>query len=375
MHPLTRQRLPHLLTIGLSAGLVVACAGGGGGDTAGTGGQSAEAAVAEYVALAESLEANRTEVLGEDAQGLFAVGNRLFWTGSSYDPILHSVQGGIEIDYTFSIGSGDLANERASEEAVATALSAGGDVVYHLYDVRRANDELDTFTLPRPSNASWWAYAVDGTDVLYARDAADTVLWRKSAGVEAVRVVGLESDCDLPVGEFWDFTMVDGVALVVESGRVWRVDLAGGCDATWIENETEVQSFSHDDTGILYSSATGPYYWNVATHRTRDIAAEIAASPYMLNETFASAHHYAEGTVALWTHYAIYRGSSGIFAFDLDSGGVTPILLDNPYTGGIFVTYRDPTVLEDGTLFVQSLESTSGAVGVDGPIYEVDWSR
>lgn len=370
------HRLPLLLLGSVSLGLTLACAGVGSGDTGKDGPQSSEDAVAEYVAVAQALEENRTEVLDESAQNLGAVGNRLFWTGSSYDPILHSYEhtSGVEVDYEFSIGSGDLANDRASTEAIATAIPGGGNVVYHVYDIARANDALDTFALPMPTNAQWWAYAVVGTDVYYAVDDDETVLWRKGAGVEAERVVSLQSDCDLPVGEFWDFTMDGAVALVVESGRVWRVDLSGGCTAIWLENETEVQSFSYDDDGVLYSSATGPFYWDVATGETTDIAAMITRADYHLNDTFATAHLYNEGTVALWTHYAIYHGNSGIFALDLRSGAVSPILLDNPYTGDTYVTYRDPTVLDDGTLFVQSLESTDGATGADGPIYAVDWT-
>ncbi len=230
------------------------------------------------------------------------------------------------------------------------------------------------FELPKPSYAQWWAYAVDGTDAYYVVTDSDSVLWKKVAGQDAVRVVGLEADCDLPVAEFWDFTVDGDIALVLESGRLWRVDLTGGCEATWVGNETEVQSFSWDDEGILYSWATGPFYWDVATGATTDVGAQISASAYQLNETFASAHLYNDGTVAMWTHYAIYHASSGIFWLDLDSGDVGPVILDNPYSTETFVTYRYPTVLDDGATYVQSLESTSGAVGADGPIYEVTWS-
>jgi hypothetical protein len=363
----------------VTVAFLLACSSGdGGSDTADlTGNEIAEQAVAEYTDLARELEANRTEVLGEDANGIAAVGNRLFWTGSTFDPILHSFDepSGEQVEYGFSIGSGDDANWRASAEAIATAIPQGGDVVYHLYAVDKVRDELDTFELPMPSYAKWWAYAVDGTTLYYVVTTGGAVLWRKPAGQPAEELFALERDCGVEVGEFWDFTVSGDVAMVVESGRVWKVDLTGDCDATWVGNETEVQAFSWDEEGVLYASATGPFWYDFASGETRDVAAEIAASGWLLNDTFAAAHLYASGAPAMFEHYAVYDSQHGIFAFDLDSGEVAPVLLDNPYDAPPYVTYLNPTMLANGTLYVQSLESDNGAVGADGPIYEVGWEH
>ncbi len=53
---------------------------------------------------------------------------------------------------------------------------------------------------------------------------------------------------------------------------------------------------------------------------------------------------------------------------------VSPVLLE-PAMGRVStvrVTYGAPLVLGNGTLLVTGLESASGAVGVEGPVYRVD---
>ena len=40
--------------------------------------------------------------------------------------------------------------------------------------------------------------------------------------------------------------------------------------------------------------------------------------------------------------------------------------------GEVRIDYRYPVALDSGKLYVTGLESTSGAVGAEGPIYQVD---
>ena len=67
-----------------------------------------------------------------------------------------------------------------------------------------------------------------------------------------------------------------------------------------------------------------------------------------------------------------YRSNSGIYAYDVASKAVTPVLLDDlGYDGsGVLVNYTG-LVSGDGSLFTIGLTSMSGPTGSDGPIYRV----
>lgn len=67
----------------------------------------------------------------------------------------------------------------------------------------------------------------------------------------------------------------------------------------------------------------------------------------------------------------MYDASAGIYLYDLGTGEFTPIVLEEP-DAQVRVTWRDPVLLEDGTMYVTGLESTSGSVGADGPVWKVE---
>jgi hypothetical protein len=56
--------------------------------------------------------------------------------------------------------------------------------------------------------------------------------------------------------------------------------------------------------------------------------------------------------------------------YDLATHTTRPVLLDARDNS---IVYRHPVLLENGKLFVQGLESTSGATGAEGGWYEVDY--
>jgi hypothetical protein len=330
--------------------------------------------MAAYDRVADDLEARRVLAFGESADEINAVGNRLFWLEfPGFDPVLHAwTASGGEVKYAFAVGTGDAWGYRASEDIVVTTVAKGDGVEYQAWATTAADAWLGSFTLPKPSGAKWFAYAAAGTDVWWVRDEVPgaTEVWRKPAGVDALKVLTLESDCGIEVGEFWDFTVDGDRLLLLEGGRLWSVDVPTR-KATWLKNQTEVQSFAYDEAGVLYTAATGPFWYEHLSGNVTDVKAAIAASDYRLTPTHASSHLFYEGTVALHGDQAVYVGNSGIFRYGLRGGDVAPILLERFSDAGS-VRYRYPTVMADGTLFVQALVSGSGSVGADGPIYRVD---
>src|SRR6185369_8834390 len=146
------------------------------------------------------------------------------------------------INYTFSIGKGDLYNYRASEALVVTADPASDPVVYHAYDPNATNKEIGSMTMKKPPGAQWSAYAVSGNTVYIVDTAVAgmTTLEKWVPGVDPSPVVltTLES-AGAQVGEFWDFGVNGNAMVFVESGRIWKMDIAAN-KATWLMNQVQV---------------------------------------------------------------------------------------------------------------------------------------
>lgn len=354
-------------------------AGGGSGAQAGAGSSLAD----EDAALGKldaSLNARRSEVLKKSAMELEAIGNSIFYrTYPGIDPVFHRREAdGTTIDYGFSIGSGDFANDRVSDELVVTALRKGDQIEYRVYDAHAKNSEKGVAKLPAPTDEQrWWAYAVSGTTVYMITTPTEKTgpghtIWTYQPGGEPKKLFDLE-DGGMDVGIFYDFG-VDGDTLVmIESGRLWRVDLKTK-KAQYLKNQTEISgavNFAKD--GVAFEDAKGLKFFDYATSELRDLSAEIKASPYRITPSRTSAHTFYDATTSndftRYQSWIVYTGSAGIFAYDLAQQRVAPVLLD-VNEEGLRISYRYPVVTDDGTAYLVGLTSASGSVGADGPVYK-----
>lgn len=326
--------------------------------------------IQHYEELAEELEEDREQFLGEAADELRAIGNRVFWLQfPQFAPDLYSWAPG-EAEprrYDFSIG-GDAYNYSASEQLVVTAEAQGQELVYRAYAVAESNALLGELTIDGPSDEQrWWAYAADGANVYIAVTGENTKILQWRPGSEAQELLVLE-DLGVEVGELWDIFAYRGRLLVIESGRLWLVD-PGNQTASFMQNQQEVRSVSINKNGVAYPADGGPRYLSFAGGPPIDVGQRIEDSGYELNQTFSSAHRYLSHPV-LFEEEILYVSQSGIFSLDIPTGEVQPLLLE-PRDPDLRLVYRDPQVLEDGTVFLQGLASESGAIGADGPIYQL----
>ncbi|HVK63230.1 MAG TPA: hypothetical protein VM694_02080 [Polyangium sp.] len=365
---LERTVLVGLLAFGLGGCGIF----GGGGDDELTGDALVQHNIEEYESLQAELEKNRTEAMGKSATEAAAVGNRLFWlTFPTFDASLHSLDtvSGARVDYTFGVGNSNAWNWRASDSIVVTASLGGGGIEYNAYDINQPEKVLGTLGMPSPGGGiRWYAYAPDGNQVYIVESGETNMLLRWTVGaVQPESLFNLE-EAGMSVGEFWDFGVEGNTAILIESGRVWSLDIAAK-KATWLENETEAMAAQWDQKGVFYLSATGPFFYANDTRRNRDIEAEIAASGYELNSTYSAIHEYSQGG-ARNGHDVAYIGRDGLFLFDLGTRKTRPALLNARDNS---IVYRNPVLLENGKLFVQGLESKSGATGAQGGWYEVDY--
>jgi hypothetical protein len=369
----TRLLAPLLVLLALppaTTGCILFGGGGaGGGDT--SGGNTIDQDIAAYEAKKTELDQHRTMFKSSAASELAGVGTRLFWLEfPTFDPTLHSFDApsSAQVNYGFSIGTGDTYNYRASEDLVVSAEPTGGSVILHAFAIGQKNQSAGDLTLDAPADGTrWWAYAPDHKDVYYVTTTSGTTLWKWTPPAAApVMLFNLE-DTGAQIGEFQDFGVDSGKMIFIEGGRIWSLDIAAK-KSTWLGNKTEATSAFSDQDGVLFSTAAGPFFYSYQTKMPRDIAGAIAASKFELSSTFASAHLYDQD-LARKGSVVGYIGQSGFFTFDMNTNEVSPILLNGRDNS---VVYRYPVILDDGSAFVQGLESQSGATGADGPLYRVD---
>ncbi|MFT3769950.1 MAG: hypothetical protein QM820_31360 [Minicystis sp.] len=334
-----------------------------------SGGDTTEQDIAQYESLQAQLEQHR-QVFTKGASELAGIGTRLFWLEfPTFDPSVHSYDATTsqQVDYTFSIGDGDKYNYRASEKLIVTAEPKGDAVILHAYDIGKSNKLVDDLELPAPGNGvRWWAYAPDQSDVYYVTTNDGTTLWKWTPGKGQPKSLFNLEDTGAEIGEFWDFGVDGNTMIFIESGRIWSLDIAAQ-KSTWLGNKTEASSAYPDQDGVLFGTATGPFFYGYKNKTLIDVAHAIESSGFSLNTTFASAHLFNED-LARRQSLIGYIGKEGFFTYDLNANKVTPILLNARDNS---VVYRYPVILDDGSMFVQGLESTSGATGADGPVFRV----
>jgi len=347
--------------------------GSGGGAT------SSDQDVAQYNALQAKLEKNRKEFLTPGASGLNGFGTHLYWLDfTNGNPTLQSYDSATSktVNYTFSIGDTCTYNYRTSNDIIVNAENTGSNVVFHTFAIDQPGKSLgDLSTDPPSDGVEWWAYSPDGGDLYYVLTEGKTTLMKWTPGNATPTMLFNLEDLGVKVGEFEDFIVASGVMVFIESGRVWSLDLTTKVPVP-LGNMNESQGASVMTGGVLISTATGPVYYDNQTKKLRDISAAITASGYELNATFSDAAQFDNGAVTSddlgFTSYQNivgYIGNSGIFTLDLDKGTVAPLLLDALDNS---IVYAYPVFLDDGTVFVQGLQSSDGAIGFEGPVYELD---
>lgn len=361
------------------AGCLVACGAAGGPDE-----QTQAEDITQYENLRVELEATRDVFVNTAAQYFYAAGNTLYWVEvGSGNPMLRSFDDVTKTrtDYTFKVyltGVGtpnpvDTINYHASSSLVASMNVLDGANVY----ASGAPEQLlGKLPLPAPPfGQRWWAYSVSGNDlyVVVIDEATGKYNLQKWAPGQASPTPLLALD-DLiapnMIGEFLDFAIDGSTLIFAESGRIWMADITGG-KAKWIQNDKEIGSANFYSGGVVYTQGSEYYRYDLASDTRENLTDKIKAG-YAMNKTYGEAHFPSDG--ANWCKYKnkiVYQGSYGIFAYDMNSEDVVPVLLDARDNS---VVYRSPNAVDTGTLFVKGLLSKSGAIGADGPTYVIDSS-
>jgi hypothetical protein len=356
----------------------------GTGDAAGSGGgvQTQEQDIAQYETLTTQLEQKRTEFLGKQAMYPRAVKSKLFWYEfPGWAPVLHSYDRTTarKTQYTFSVGpDSDNANYSASESLVVTSVRNDDTVSYSAYAVGQPGQALGSVDIPAPkSEAKWWAYSVTGGDAyIVLSETGNNRLqkWTPGSG-SPVDVLRLD-DVIAPntVGEFLDFAVDGNLMVFNEGGRLWLLDLTTKT-AVSMQNTQEASTVFFDATQAAYSEATkGLWLFDEVSKTRRNLSDGIQKNAYQLNKTYSQIQYWTGGDWAKYKTKIVYISQgSCVFSYDYAKDVIKPILLEPRLDNGSLF-YRYPQILDDGTLLVTGLQSDSGSVGADGPIYMVDKS-
>lgn len=332
----------------------------------------------EYQALASQLLARRSLFLSKQYSYPRAIGNAFFcFTFPGWDAVLHRVDGqsGARVDYQFSIGSGaDGANFRASDTLVVTGLRTGDVVRYTAWDASKPATEVARLDVEAPRDEQrWWAYAVFASTVyLVTQEPGSAAHWlnRWQPGQQLEKLFTLESVTGTQLGEFLDFDVEGDALMFIEGGRLWKLSLADRA-AAWLHNSTEISgSVDFRSDFILWEAADGLHSLNLITGLRENLSQAINANGWKLNDDFSNLQRY-EGDFTRWNDWVVYKASSGIFAFNLRTHETRPVLLPL-LDADVRVVYRYPVALRGGRLIVMGLESRTGSVGADGPLYRVE---
>jgi len=326
----------------------------------------------EWNELAAKLDQRRTQLRDRSVADVHVEGKRLVWAEyRELAPTLHgfSPVTGERIDYGFSPDVDGQAVFRASDQIVVTVELASGMVRYHAWAVGEPERELGVLSLTAPTGIRWYAFAADQGAVYFVVEGAKTELRRWIPGGATTLVLAFE-DIGVPVGIFEDFDVAGTTLILIESGRLWHVDL-GTQVATWVKNETEVSSVSFDEHSVLYPSARQLLWYDVAQGTTREVAAEIDANPWKVNDSFPNAHHYTADPV-LVSGSVLYVGHKGVFLWHPARDEIEPVVLE-PHDFAGRTDYVHPVGLTSRDVYVVGLHSDSGATGAEGPFYRVTW--
>jgi hypothetical protein len=356
----------------------LALIGCGGGETGGA--QTQEEDIAEYESLRADLEGKRSVFIEGPAQDFQAAGNTLFWVeAAAGNPLLHSYDAASKqtTDYTFKVylvgpsspNPIDNLNYIASTSMVVSMNELDGA---NAYAVGQPMSSLGKLVLPAPPfGQKWWAYSVDASNLyVMILENADSKyhLKRWSPGETDYSEVLVLDDLIAPnvMGEFHNFA-VSGTTLIFDEGnRIWISELTD-TKAKFAKNEQHVGFADFQKGGAVYNEGSEFFRYDVATDTRENLSEKIRNNAYTLNKTYEAAHHPVDDTT--WAKYQstiFYEANFGIFAYNIDSDTVKPMLLDARDNS---VVYKYPTVLANGTIFVKGLESSSGAIGADGPTF------
>lgn len=339
--------------------------------------------IEQYEQLRLQLEQGREEVLPVgQSEDVRAAGPYLVWLDRSqgFSAVLHARRYPSGEEVSAEVGIGDEStppNYEIGERLGMTALTVGGDALYTVFRLD-TGATLDAWTRKKPSAARYDAYAVFGDQAYVVVEDESLAIYEWTPGSSSPQSVGAFGDQNF--GAFAGFTVAEdgkGTRRLVGVGTLgtFSIDLASGA-VTKVPLPVMPLEGAINEHGLAAVDGDELWWYDWDAAEARPIHEELAASDYLLNPTFAAAHlpglGFAGQDVAVHGTTLYYRSNSGIYAYDVASREVTPVLLDDLSYGdsGLLIKYTE-LASGEGSLFTTGLTSTTGSTGAEGPTYRV----
>lgn len=338
----------------------------------------------QYEQLRLALEQKREQILPPVADDLAAAGPYLAWLDrtNAITAVLHTVHypGGDDVVSEVPIGNAETEPFYVISETIGmTAHVEDPNSIYTVFRLDTGS-MLDQITRTKPQAADYDAYGVFGDQAYIVADDEQLEVYEWTPGTDTPTSIGSLGAIAADLGVFIGFVVAEDMAgtrrlVAIGNAATYSVDLATMVP-TRLPLPVQVFEGAINEHGIAVIDGTDLWWLEWDAAEARAIHDELAASPYVLNSTFAMAHLVSSGTasqdLAIDGTVLYYRSTTGVYGYDVASHAVTPVLLDNrTYDGGgVFVTYTSLNYSDAG-LFAVGLESTNGATGVDGPVYRI----
>lgn len=339
--------------------------------------------IQQYEQLRLQLEQKRELALpSEGVDDVRALGPWLTWLDlyQGFSGVLHARRypGGDEVVSEVPIGDEKTPpNYEIGDQLAMTGLTVGGDAQYTVIRLD-TGAVLDQVTMKKPAAAKYDAYGVFAEQAYIVVEDEGRAIYEWTPGTDSPQVIASFGDTDF--GAWIGFVVAEDQAgtrrlVGVGTAGTYSMDLATQ-QVTRVPMPHQLLEGAINEYGVAAFEDQEMWWYDWGASEARAIHDELAASSYVLNSTYATAHLVGFGTasqdIAVDGTTLYYRSNSGVYAYDVASKTVTPVLLDDRgYAGdGKLVTYTG-LVNGDGALFMIGLTSTSGATGSDGPIYRV----
>ncbi len=349
------------------------------------GGDSTQDNIAQYEQLRLSLEQNREELFRSTAvDSLAAVGSHLTWLDitQGWEAQLHirTYPSGNEIIADVTVGDEKTPPfYRISDNYAMTGLTLGTDALYSVIDLE-TGALADEISYKKPQYAKYDAYGLYGEDAYLVVEDEGKMIYEWTVGTGAPIALASMDELGINLGAWIDFAPVEygGSRKIIALGTygTFAIDL-GTLAVNQIPLPITPLEIGFSDAGMAVADGFDLWFVAWGDSEARAIHDELKDSSYEFNSSFPNAHWMGSGTgnqdVSMDGDTIYYNSVAGIYAYGVDSGEITPILLDNAnYDGnGLFIKYTGINLDGNGSMYILGLESSDGAGGSDGSIYRV----
>jgi len=251
-----------------------------------------------------------------------------------------------------------VVNFEGSSTHIAHSEQSNGDV--HFYEIEPDCAEVALIDLPQAPGLGRWPYAVEGSEFYWIdEEPLELIKWDGS-----MTSLGVLDDLGL-TSVAW-FRKRGNHLAISDGSDVHHLDLQGGSEFTGHASQFD-GSLSMGDSGFVFRDRDA-INWYSYSEGLRDLTNELNFASYAVNTVYQTAHHpHSDGYAVLLNDWVVYRGVDGIFAYDLVTGTIEPLALNEYDTNQKYTQVE----VAGGAVFVLSyFDFDTTLYRIDNPVLQ-----